>query len=163
MIKKRSMEAMKMTGRKSIIVGLAILIISCLSPKSYAALSISGVYQGQNITISNPVCDDGFGMSITKIVVNGMIVPLKFDGTKAEIDFTRIGIKAGTPVEISIDYQSNRCPVIYNSNVLSNVIIRFDGNEIIGQTDTSLMEYQLADVQMSRKVEIVHNAVEKPD
>lgn len=134
------MEAMKMTGRKSIIVGLAILIISCLSPKSYAALSISGVYQGQNIKMSNPVCDDGFGMSITKIVVNGMIVPLKFDGTQAEIDFTRIGIKAGTLVEITVDYQSNRCPVIYNSNALSNVIMLFDGKEIIGQTDTSFQE-----------------------
>ncbi len=163
MIKKRSMEAMKMTSRKSIIVVLAILIISCLSPKSYAALSISGVYQGQNIKMSNPVCDDGFGMSITKIVVNGMIVPLKFDGTKAEIDFTLIGIKAGTPVEIFIDYQSNRCPVIYNSSVLSNMLIQFDGKEVIGQTDTTFQEQVLDYAKLSPKREKDDFEFKKPD
>lgn len=139
-----------MKGRNGIIVGLAILIISCFSPSSYAALSITGIYQGENIKLSNPVCEDGFGMSITKIVVNGKIVPLKFDGAVTEIDFSRIGITVGTTVNIAIDYQNNRCPVIYNSNVLSNALILFDGKEMIGKSDSSFQAYLLDNVKWSQ-------------
>ena len=143
------------------IVGLAILIISCFSPSSYAALSISGIYQGENIKLSNPVCEDGFGMSITKIVVNGKIVPLKFEGSLAEIDFSRIGITVGTSVNIAIDYQNNHCPVIYNSNVLSNALILFDGKEMIGKSDTSFRVCVLDYLKLSQTT--TDSEVKKPD
>jgi len=87
--------------------------------------------------MSNPVSDEGFGLSITKIVVNGLIVPFKFEGTIAEIDFSRVGITIGTVVNIDIEYHNSRCPVIYNANVLSNVLIEFDDKEVIGAIDST--------------------------
>jgi len=129
------MEKKTVFGKKRVATCLTI-ILSILSPATYASIHISGIYQGKNLKMSNPVSEDGFGYAVTKIVVNGNILPLKFQGTTAIIDFKQLALKPGALVLVDIDYQNKQCPVIYSSNVLDQMTIIYNEKDSVGQIDS---------------------------
>ncbi|HLP56035.1 MAG TPA: hypothetical protein VK151_13450 [Fluviicola sp.] len=110
-------------SKKAYLISTSLLFFLFFTTNAFGNIIISGVYQGQNLRISNPVSEDGFGFSTVKIVVNGKIVPLKFDLSEAEIDFTRLGLKPGTKVEIVISYENNETPVIFNPDVIGDLLL----------------------------------------
>lgn len=105
------------------VVVLSTLFILIFRVCALGSISISGTYLGKNLRISNPVSEDGFGYAITKVVVNEKIVPLKFNGAEAEIDFSYIGLAPGSPVQVIIRSENERCLVIHNLDVLGTPII----------------------------------------
>lgn len=117
------METTTAFGKTTVIRLATLMIITFLSFCAGATISITGVYQGQNLKISNPVSDDGFGYSVTKIVVNGDVLPLKRDGNTTEVDFSQLSIQPGTAVIIQIDYQSNGCLVVLTPEALLSMTI----------------------------------------
>ncbi|MDH4471813.1 MAG: hypothetical protein QE487_04350 [Fluviicola sp.] len=106
---------------KTILTTISLLFILFSTSNAYGNIIISGVYQGKNLRISNPINEDGIGFSTIKIVVNGKIVPLKFDISETEIDFTRLGLLPGTKVEIVISYENSKTPIIFNPDAISDL------------------------------------------
>lgn len=106
---------------KTILATLSLIFILFSNSNAFGNIVISGIYQGKNLRISNPVSDDGIGFATVKIVVNGKIVPLKFDLSEAEIDFTRLGLQPGTKIEIVITYENSSTPIIFNPDAISGL------------------------------------------
>ncbi|MES2557478.1 MAG: hypothetical protein V4604_15085 [Bacteroidota bacterium] len=108
-------------NRQTLLLTISFVFLLFFTSKAFGNIIISGVYQGQNLRISNPISDDEFGLSTVKIVVNGKIVPLKFDFSEAEIDFTRLGLEPGTKIEIVISYENSHTPIIFNPDAISGL------------------------------------------
>ena len=50
-------------------------------------LSLEGTYQEKNLIVNNPPMPDGFGFCISKVLVNGEILPAVIQTSHFEIDF----------------------------------------------------------------------------
>ena len=109
--------------RQTLLLTISFVFLLFFTSKAFGNIIISGVYQGENLRISNPINEDGIGFSTIKIVVNGKIVPLKFDLSEAEIDFTRLGLEPGTKVEIVITYENSSTPIIFNPDAISDLLL----------------------------------------
>lgn len=112
-----------MSKQQTLLLTISFVFLLFFTSKAFGNIIISGVYQGQNLRISNPVNEDGIGFSTIKIVVNGKIVPLKFDLSEAEIDFTRLGLQPGTKIEIVISYENSSTPIIFNPDAISGLLL----------------------------------------
>ncbi|ASS48186.1 MAG: hypothetical protein A3D31_00130 [Candidatus Fluviicola riflensis] len=110
-----------MSKQQTLLLTISFVFLLLFTSKAFGNIIISGVYQGQNLRISNPINEDGIGFSTIKIVVNGKIVPLKFDLSEAEIDFTRLGLLPGTKIEIVISYENSSTPIIFNPDAISEL------------------------------------------
>ena len=58
---------------------LIVFFIGSLNLFYAAKLSIEGVYQGKNVFIQNPTDASGFGYCISKIYVNGDLMPISLN------------------------------------------------------------------------------------
>ncbi len=103
---------------KTLLLFLAIVTTSILGGYGYAALSISGTYQGKNLYVQNPIDDEGFGYCATKVTVNGDIMPGGTGSGAFEIDFGIFNIALGEPVFIVIEHHEGCKPKILNPEVL---------------------------------------------
>jgi hypothetical protein len=112
-----------MMNKQTLLLTISFVFLLFFTSKAFGNIIISGVYQGENLRISNPINEDGIGFSTIKIVVNGKIVPLKFDLSEAEIDFTRLGLEPGTKVEIVITYENSSTPIIFNPDAISDLLL----------------------------------------
>jgi hypothetical protein len=83
-----------------------------------AALSIEGTYQGKNLYIQNPMADDGFGYCVTKVTVNGDILPGAIGSSAFEINFSFFNLTIGDPLFIVIEHNDGCIPTILNPEVL---------------------------------------------
>ncbi len=110
-------------NKQTLLLTISFVFLLFFTSKAFGNIIISGVYQGENLRISNPINEDGIGFSTIKIVVNGKIVPLKFDLSEAEIDFTRLGLEPGTKVEIVITYENSSTPIIFNPDAISDLLL----------------------------------------
>lgn len=108
-------------NRQTLLITISFVFLLFFTSKAFGNIIISGVYQGENLRISNPISDDGVGFVTVKIVVNGKIVPLKFDLSEAEIDFTRLGLQPGAKIEIVISYENSSSPIIFNPDAISGL------------------------------------------
>jgi hypothetical protein len=96
---------------------LNILFIAFIANYSIgASLSIEGIFQGKNVYIKNSVSEDGFGFCVTKVTVNGFIMPLaKGD---FEVKFSNFNISIGDAVFVVIEHEDECSPRIENPEVL---------------------------------------------
>jgi hypothetical protein len=135
------MKALKINGQ-TLLLTLTFVLLLFFTSKAFGNIVISGVYQGENLRISNPVNEDDFGFATIKIVVNGKIVPLKFNLSETEIDFTRLGLERGTKIEIVISYENSGIPTIFNPDAISelSVVNTRDG---VGSTTTGAKKQEL--------------------
>lgn len=87
-----------------------------LSYGSYAQLRVSGIYRGQNLYVSNPMNDEGFGYCTDSIKINGE----KYDNEELskgayEIPLDSLGFQSGDSLYIVIYHQPNCKPKILNN------------------------------------------------
>lgn len=88
-------------------------------PFSYSAsLSIEGTYQGKNLYIQNPENEDGFGFCVSKVMINGDILPVGIASSAFEINFKLFNLAIGDPLFIVIEHSNNCAPKILNPEVL---------------------------------------------
>lgn len=85
---------------------------------SWATLSITGTYQGKNLYVQNPENEDGFGFCVSKVTVNGDVMPGGTSTSAFEIDFTLFNIAIGEPLFIVIEHDETCKPKILNPEVL---------------------------------------------
>lgn len=85
---------------------------------SIANLSIEGNYQGKSLYIQNPENSDGFGYCVTKVTVNGKILPSGIAQSAFEVDFTIFSIAIGDKVFIVVEHSDDCKPKIINPEVL---------------------------------------------
>lgn len=100
--------------------GLTLLFIVLLvSLHSFSAsLSVEGTYQGKNLYIQNPMDSEGFGYCVTKVTVNGDIMPGGTNVGAFEVDFADFNIGMGEPVFIVIESHDGCKPKVVNPEVL---------------------------------------------
>lgn len=98
---------------------LFILFLVCCSNIYLAAkLSLEGVYQGKNIFIQNPNDASGFGFCISKIYVNGDLMPISLNSSTLTINLKALRMSVGEPVFLVIHHSDDCTPKIINSEVL---------------------------------------------
>ena len=84
----------------------------------HATLSIEGIYQGKNLYVQNPENEDGFGFCVSKVTVNGDVMPGGTGTSAFEIDFSLFNIAIGEPLFIVIEHSESCKPKILNPEVL---------------------------------------------
>ncbi len=98
---------------------LFILFLICCSNLYLAAkLSLEGVYQGKNVFIQNPTDASGFGFCISKIYVNGDLMPISLNSSTLTINLKALKMSIGEPVFLVIHHSDDCQPKIVNSEVL---------------------------------------------
>jgi hypothetical protein len=103
---------------RKIKVLLPILIACFTHFTSVANLSIEGNYQGKSLYVQNPENSDGFGYCVTKVTVNGKILPSGISQSAFEIDFSIFKIAIGEKVFIVVEHSDDCKPKIINPEVL---------------------------------------------
>ncbi|NBU46079.1 MAG: hypothetical protein EBS34_01300 [Flavobacteriales bacterium] len=81
-------------------------------------LSVQGNYQGGNLLVSNPAQSDGFGFCITKVTVNGDILPASIQSNVFEVNFKLFNLKIGDPVFVVLEHANGCAPKFLNTEVL---------------------------------------------
>lgn len=80
--------------------------------------SIEGSFQGKNLFVNNPPQSDGFGYCVSKVTVNGDILPASIQSSTFEIDFSVFRIKNGDPVFVVLEHSEGCEPKFINPEVL---------------------------------------------
>jgi hypothetical protein len=83
-----------------------------------SSLSIDGTYQGKNLYVRNPTDYGGCGYCVTKVMVNGDIMPGGANEEAFEINFANFNISLGDPLFIIIEHHEGCSPKILNPEVL---------------------------------------------
>jgi len=81
-------------------------------------LSVEGSFQGKNLFVRNPPQSDGFGYCVSKVLVNGEILPASIQNSYFEIDFSLFEIKKGDKVFVVLSYADGCEPQFINAEVL---------------------------------------------
>ena len=97
---------------------ILLLLISVIHIFANASLSIEGTYLGKNLYIQNPENEEGFGFCVTKVTVNGDLLPTGYSANAFEIDFSLFNIAIGEPLFIVIEHSAGCTPKILNPEVL---------------------------------------------
>ena len=63
-----------------------------------ANLSIDGYYQGLNLYVSNPYQSDGFGFCVSKVLVNGDVLPATIQTEHFQIYLSLFGLTKGDEI-----------------------------------------------------------------
>jgi hypothetical protein len=93
--------------------------ISCFWSFSQEKLfSVEGSFQGKNLFVSNPPQSDGFGFCVSKVVVNGEILPASIQSANFEIDFSLFKIQKGEKVFVVLTHADGCEPQFINPEVL---------------------------------------------
>jgi len=81
-------------------------------------LSLEGTYQEKNLLVNNPPMADGFGFCISKVLVNGEILPAMIQTSHFEIDFTLFHLKKGAEVFVVLEHAPGCEPRFLNPIIL---------------------------------------------
>lgn len=99
---------------------LSLVTFLLFSAVAMANITISGIYTGKNLRVSNPVCEDGMGLTVLKVRVNEEIVPFIINDNEVEIDFRIAGIQVGSKIIITIESDEFTRPTVLNPNDLES-------------------------------------------
>lgn len=97
-------------------------------------LSLEGTYQEKNLLVNNPPMADGFGFCISKVLVNGEILPAVIQTSHFEIDFTLFHLKKGAEVFVVLEHAPGCAPRFLNPVILLPNST-FDCSSITAQKD----------------------------
>lgn len=81
-------------------------------------LSLEGTYQEKNLLVNNPPMADGFGYCISKVLVNGEILPAVIQTSHFEIDFKLFHLKKGDEVFVVLEHAEGCKPRFLNPSIL---------------------------------------------
>lgn len=79
---------------------------------------ISGIYQGKDLYVKNPVTAGGIGFCIFEVLVNGNITSDEVNSPAFAVDLAVWGLKQGDPVEIVLRCKENCDVKIINPEVI---------------------------------------------
>jgi hypothetical protein len=94
------------------------ILLGYFNPFYAAKLSLEGVYQGKNVFVQNPTDASGFGYCISKIYVNGDLMPISLNSPTLTINLKSLKMSIGEPVFLVIHHSDDCTPKIVNSEVL---------------------------------------------
>ncbi|MFM6934147.1 MAG: T9SS type A sorting domain-containing protein [Flavobacteriales bacterium] len=101
---------------------LTFLIVICLNLLHLKAqdklLSLEGAYQEKNLVVYNPPQADGFGFCVTKVLVNGEILPAAIQSAHFEINFNLFQLKKADHVFVVLEHAPGCQPRFLNPEVL---------------------------------------------
>lgn len=83
-----------------------------------ANLSIDGYYQGLNLYVSNPYQSDGFGFCVSKVLVNGDVLPASIQNEHFQIDLSLFGLTKGDELFVELEHYEGCTPRFLNPEVL---------------------------------------------
>jgi hypothetical protein len=81
-------------------------------------LSLDGTYQNNNLVVYNPPQSDGFGFCVTKVLVNGEILPAAIQSAHFEINFQLFQLKVGENVFVVLEHALGCQPRFMNPEIL---------------------------------------------
>jgi hypothetical protein len=100
-------------------------------------LSLEGTYQEKNLIVNNPPMADGFGFCISKVLVNGEILPAVIQTSHFEIDFQLFHLKKGDEVFVVLEHATGCEPRFLNPSILLPKST-FECTQISAQQDGTL-------------------------
>lgn len=101
------------------VVSLIMLMLLTLSAQAERSiLVLDGVYQGENIYIDNPEREEGFGRTVSKILVNDKVTTDEIQSSLFMIDFSSFQFEIGDKIEIKIVHDKNSMPKVVNPDVI---------------------------------------------
>lgn len=100
------------------IITFTFLLTYILTFSQEKLFSVEGSFQGKNLFVSNPPQSDGFGFCVSKVVVNGKILPASIQNANFEIDFSLFKIQKGEKVFVVLTHAEGCEPQFINPEVL---------------------------------------------
>ncbi len=82
------------------------------------SLVFNGIYQGKDIYVKNPFSSDGVGFCAYEVYVNGQLTRDELNSSAFAIDFSILGIKPGTDIEILVRHKAGCTPQILNPDAI---------------------------------------------
>jgi len=81
-------------------------------------LTVSGIYQGENLFVMNPFASSGVGFCVYEVTVNGSVTTDEINSSAFEIDLSVFQLKLGDKVDVVIKHKENCTPKVLNMEVL---------------------------------------------
>ncbi len=103
---------------KQIFTIFILLFFVCQSNAQEKLLSLDGTYQDKNLVVYNPSQSDGFGFCVTKVLVNGEILPAAIQSAHFEINFQLFQLKKGESVFVVLEHANGCEPRFVNPEIL---------------------------------------------
>ncbi len=126
-------------------------------------LSLEGTYQEKNLLVNNPPMADGFGFCISKVLVNGEILPAVIQTSHFEIDFQLLHLKKGDEVFVVLEHAAGCEPRFLNPIILlpkstfdcTQITARKDGNLTWTTTnEQAILDFSIEQFKWGRWVEV---------
>ena len=103
---------------KQVLVTLVFFFTSFQYFSQEKLLSLDGTFQDKNLVVYNPPQADGFGFCITKVLVNGEILPAAIQSAHFEINFQLFQLKKGENVFVVLEHAVGCEPRFMNPEIL---------------------------------------------
>jgi hypothetical protein len=126
-------------------------------------LSLEGIYQDKNLIVNNPPMADGFGFCISKVLVNGEILPAVIQTSHFEIDFQLFHLKKGDEVFVVLEHASGCQPRFLNPSILlpkstfecTQISAQKDGNlSWTTNNEQAVLDFSIEQFKWGRWVEV---------
>lgn len=118
-----------------LLLGLFALLTA--SSLSAATVEISGIYQGQDLFVQNPILDNGSGHCAARVLVNGQPTADRLDSYAFAVDLGAFELALGSEVVVVIETKSDCGVKVINPQVLevrSTCAYAFSGLDLEGQS-----------------------------
>ena len=126
-------------------------------------LSLEGTYQDKNLLVNNPPMPDGFGFCVSKVLVNGEILPAVIQTSHFEIDFKLFHLRKGEQVFVVLEHALGCEPRFINPEVLlpkstfecTQIKVQKDG--LLSWTtnnENAILDYSIEQFKWGRWVEV---------
>ncbi|MBN2663191.1 MAG: T9SS type A sorting domain-containing protein [Bacteroidales bacterium] len=103
---------------KKFILYIIFIFIGTLTVFADDELTVTGIYQGENLYIMNPFAPSGVGFCIFEVLINGQTSTDEIASSAFEIDLSIYNFKLGDPVEVVIKHRDGCTPQVLNPEVL---------------------------------------------
>ena len=101
---------------KTLISALVIFLTAMMS--NAEVVVISGIYQGKDLYVKNPITTSGVGYCIFEVLVNGSITSDEVNSPAFAVDLAAWGLKQGDGVEVVLRCKENCEVKIINPEVI---------------------------------------------
>jgi len=81
-------------------------------------ITVSGIYQGENLFVMNPFASTGVGFCVYEVTVNDQITTDEINSSAFEIDLSVFQLTIGDKVNIVIKHKDGCTPKVLNKEVL---------------------------------------------
>ena len=83
-------------------------------------ITVSGIYQGENLFVMNPFAATGVGFCVYEVNVNGQVTTDEINSSAFEIDLSAYQLQIGDKVTVVIKHKDGCTPKVLNQEVLQS-------------------------------------------